>query len=70
MSTNYFTLNEFRDLHTAEGFNTLMGLMDEIKNDKEQHEKFFVKDGDLLKQIKYSSETDSLYLSEPGAEIK
>jgi len=65
MSNNYFTTTAFQELYTPAGFEALIGLIDEIKNDTKENEKFYVKDGDIVRQIKYSEETDSLYLGEP-----
>ncbi|UEG49287.1 hypothetical protein LK994_11655 [Ferruginibacter lapsinanis] len=68
MSNIYFTTAAFQDLHTPEGVDALIGLINEIKNDKEENEKFYVKEGNIVRQVKYSEETDSLYLGEPISE--
>jgi len=65
MSNNYFTLTEFQELHTPSGFDAMISLIHEIKNDKEENEKFFVKEDNVVRPIKYSWETDTLYLGEP-----
>ena len=68
MSNNYFTPTAFQELYTPAGFDALIGLIDEIKNDPKENERFYVKDGNVVRQIKYSEETDSLYLGNPITE--